>query len=140
MHMKAGIKFILQNNMPANKIYFFHDDGESSSKMGKISRRPTSITNDSNNLEAAENDPKFPKGPTNSSPGPMLLIHEATAVKFVTRSYSSNIVISKTAAENTTTYIMKNDDVLLKTSDSTGLDSKFTDIIDLGLSRYFISL
>lgn len=51
--------------------------------MGKISSRPMSISAVSTNLLKSENWEKLPTGPTISSPGPMLLRQEATALMVV---------------------------------------------------------
>ena len=57
--------------------------------MGKISRRPTSMSKDSSSLDHQEKAEKFPMGPTTSRPGPMLLMHAVRAVKVVTMSKPS---------------------------------------------------
>ena len=67
----------------------FQMEGANSNSIGKISKRPTSMSKDSSSLERGEKDEKFPMGPTTSRPGPTLLMQVATEVKVVTRSISS---------------------------------------------------
>ena len=57
--------------------------------IGKSSSRPASISNINTYLEKFEKNEKFCEGPASDKPGPILLIVAATAVKLVTRSYSS---------------------------------------------------
>ena len=53
-------------------------------------------------FENGEKKPKFPAGPTSSSPGPILFNVAATAVKFVVRSKPLN-EMNSTEKANTTT-------------------------------------
>lgn len=63
--------------------------------MGKSSSRPASMSNISTHLDRGLNNAKFWVGPTSSSPGPILFRVASTAVKFVVRSYSSRLTISR---------------------------------------------
>ena len=53
--------------------------------MGKSSSLPASISKIRTTFEKGEKNPKFAVGPTDSSPGPMLLRQDATAVKLVAK-------------------------------------------------------
>ena len=75
--------------------------------MGKTSSRPTSMSKDSSSLVKSEKLEKLPMGPTISSPGPMLLMQEATAVNTVTRSTCSSDT-SRQDAQNTSRYTARN--------------------------------
>lgn len=57
--------------------------------IGNSSSLPASMSKIRTYLEKGEKKPKFSVGPTNSNPGPILLIHAATAVKFVVKSFWS---------------------------------------------------
>ena len=65
-------------------------DGANNSNIGKISSRPTSISNDNSSFEAGENAEKFPVGPTMPKPGPILLIHALKAVNVEIKSKPSS--------------------------------------------------
>ena len=58
-------------------------EGEKRIIIGKISRRPTSISRARIIFEKIEYDAKFPEGPTAPMPGPILLRHATVAVIFV---------------------------------------------------------
>ena len=66
--------------------------------MGNSSSRPASISKESTSLDNGEKIPKFPVGPIRERPGPTLFKVVATAVKFVTRSNSSKLMIKMDAA------------------------------------------
>ena len=57
---------------------------------GNNSSLPASISKIITSLEKSLKNPKLQSGPTILSPGPILLIVAAIAVKFVTRSWPSN--------------------------------------------------
>lgn len=76
----------------------FHVYGLSNTSIGNNSKRPASISNIKTNFENTENIPKFPVGPTNSSPGPILFNVATTAVKFVIKSKLSKAIA---AVDNT---------------------------------------
>ncbi len=57
--------------------------------IGTSSSLPASISNERSSLPSPEKPAKLPEGPTASRPGPILLTHESTAVKDVTRSLPS---------------------------------------------------
>ena len=61
---------------------FRHVSGMNSTSMGKISRRPASISKISTSFAGSAKQPKFCIGPAISKPGPMLFRVAATAVKF----------------------------------------------------------
>ena len=63
--------------------------------MGKISRRPASISKISTSLAGSAKPLKFRMGPTSSRPGPMLFMVAATAVKFVTMSKPLRLMSKK---------------------------------------------
>ena len=60
--------------------------------MGKISKRPASISNINTYLEKTEKFAKLPVGPTISSPGPILFSVAATAVKLEVKSKLSTLI------------------------------------------------
>ena len=60
-------------------LFLLHTPGESMKRIGKISRRPSSISIDITNFENGVKELKFPVGPTTSRPGPMLLNVAMTA-------------------------------------------------------------
>ena len=70
--------------------------------IGIISSRPISITAERSSFEKAEYPAKLPTGPTASSPGPILLIHEMTAVALVVN-------------EKPSTEIRRMDETIIKT-------------------------
>ena len=84
----------------------FQLEGANSSSMGNISSRPTSMSKDSSSLDAGEKAEKLPRGPTISSPGPMLLMQAVRAVKVVTNPFCSRDS-SKKEATNTAIYTVK---------------------------------
>ena len=61
---------------------------------GKSSNLPAIISKDNTNLEKYEKDANEPYGPTKLNPGPILLIQESDAVRFVTKSKLSNDMIN----------------------------------------------
>ena len=63
---------------------------------GKSSSRPTSISKVSTSLLKALKAAKFLAGPTPASPGPMLLIVAATAVKLVYQAIELARKVDKT--------------------------------------------
>ena len=65
-------------------------EGRNRSRMGKISRRPMSITRESKSLEAAESIWKFEAGPTSPRPGPTLLRQVTVAEREDSRGMPSN--------------------------------------------------
>lgn len=67
----------------ASYIYLRQALGENSTKIGKISNLPISISIERTIFESAEKALKFCVGPTLASPGPMLFKVATTAVKFV---------------------------------------------------------
>ena len=68
---------------------------ENSTKIGKISSLPISISNIKTVVERGEYIEKLHTGPTFARPGPMLLIAEITAVKLVVKSKLSMLIIKK---------------------------------------------
>ena len=64
------------------------------------------MSKDSSSLDAQEKAEKFPTGPTISSPGPMLLMQAARAVKVVTMSNCSRLK-SRKEAVNTRRYTVR---------------------------------
>ena len=66
--------------------------------MGNSSSRPASISKESTSLDSGEKIPKFPVGPISERPGPTLFNVVATAVKLVTRSNSSKLMIKMDTA------------------------------------------
>ena len=81
----------------------FQTAGWNNISSGNNSKRPASISNIITSLEKLLKNPKLQSGPTMESPGPILLIVAATAVKFVTRSCPS-----KDIAKTETTKIIIN--------------------------------
>jgi len=71
--------------------------------MGNNSSLPASISNINISFEGIEKKAKLQVGPTASSPGPILFMVAATAVKFVTRLCPSS-ESSSTDTANTTIY------------------------------------
>ena len=71
-------------------------------RIGKSSSLPASISRISTTFDIGEKKPKFEVGPTCSSPGPILLRQEETAVKLVTEGTFS---IARTIAERAKTAI-----------------------------------
>ena len=67
--------------------------GDKSISIGNISSLPISISSARTNVERLENIEKFSAGPTLEKPGPMLFRAEATAVKFVSKSKLSILII-----------------------------------------------
>ena len=80
---------------------FFQADGEKSNSNGKSSSLPASISKIRTSFENTLKPPKLPVGPTRPSPGPILFMVAATAVKVVTRSLSSKEISSIEAAKRT---------------------------------------
>lgn len=76
-------------------FYFFHNEGDKSISIGKISKRPTNISKDKTILEIHERLEKLPVGPTIPNPGPTLLIHVATEEKAEVKSIFCNAMIKK---------------------------------------------
>ena len=62
--------------------------GENNNSIGKISRRPASMSNINTSFDITENSEKLLAGPTPPIPGPMLLKVAATAVNVVSVSYT----------------------------------------------------
>ena len=62
---------------------FFQVSGENSTKMGKISSRPSSISSISTSLLKVLKMEKLQVGPASSRPGPMLFRQDRTAEKLV---------------------------------------------------------
>ena len=73
----------------------FQVDLESSTRMGKISKRPASIPRLNTNLLIALKLAKLQVGPTASKPGPMLLKVQSTAEKLVPMEKPSSEMIRK---------------------------------------------
>ena len=106
-------------------------DGWNSISRGNSSSLPANISNVSTHFENGLKMEKLPVGPTSSSPGPMLLMVAATAVKFVTKSFPSN-EIANTEAENRMMNVMKYTLMERTTSCSTGFPSTFIFLILFG--------
>ncbi len=114
LHILFYIKFLLFVSLVNQDFNFFlivifcvkssfQIAGWNNISSGNNSKRPASISNIITSLEKSLKNPKLQSGPTIESPGPILLIVAATAVKFVTRSCPS-----KDMAKTETTKIIIN--------------------------------
>ena len=77
---------------------FFQVSRRKRIRIGKSSSRPASISKARTSLDSGEKIPKFPVGPIRERPGPTLFKVVTTAVKFVTRSNSSKLMMKIDAA------------------------------------------
>ena len=77
---------------------FFQVSRRKRIRIGNSSSRPDSISKERTSLDSGEKIPKFPVGPIRERPGPTLFKVVTTAVKFVTRSNSSKLMIKIDAA------------------------------------------
>ena len=109
------------------------------SSNGKSSSRPASMSNIRTYLVNPVSPPKFLVGPTSERPGPILLRHDATAVKLVTRSLPSRDT-RNTDRVNIPISVMKYTFTALTTSCSTGLPSMFIFLIFFGWKYELSSL
>ena len=80
--------------------YFsLHTEGEKSITIGNISSLPSSMSRERIIFESGEKNAKFSAGPTSPSPGPILLMHAATAEKVVSIDLPSSTDIAKNEAK-----------------------------------------
>ena len=77
---------------------FFQVSRRKRIRIGNNSSRPASMSKERTSLDRGEKIPKFPVGPIKERPGPTLFKVVTTAVKFVTRSNSSKLMIKIDAA------------------------------------------
>ena len=77
---------------------FFQVSRRKRIRIGNSSSRPASISKERTSLDSGEKIPKFPVGPIRERPGPTLFKVVTTAVKFVTRSNSSKLMMKIDAA------------------------------------------
>lgn len=100
----------------------FHTTGWNSISSGNNSSLPANISNIRTNFEKEVKQLKFCVGPTNSRPGPMLLIVAVTAVKLVTKSLPSS-EMAKSEQTKIIINVMKYTFIERTTSLSTGFPS-----------------
>ena len=99
--------------------------------MGKISSLPISISKVKTIFEKAENDEKFPAGPTWARPGPTFPRVVRTEVKFVIKSLSS-ILTRRIETAKIIIYEAINTFTALTVSCSIGLPFIFNLTVDFG--------
>ena len=128
---------ILKELKPSEKI-LLQVFGDIRISIGNSSRRPAIISIISTHFERLLKPAKLPNGPTTSSPGPILFIVAATAVKDDTRSYPSKLMISSDKT-NRKTKDIRNTFALLIVLSSTTLPSSLTLETALGCTSLSIS-
>ena len=81
-------------------------------RIGKISKRPASISKHKSSFDGKEKAAKLPIGPTISSPGPTLFKQADTEVNDVTKSNSSTAVMIRIETAKIRIYTIRKEVVL----------------------------
>lgn len=118
----------------SHRYFLFHVDGINKRSIGNNSSLPASISKQSTILESGVYAPKFCVGPTPARPGPILLSVAAIAVKFVSKSKLSKLIIIKDK-KKIIAYVHKNTLADRSTVCSIFFPSIFNILILLGCSK-----